>query len=565
MSKYIFVTGGFISGIGKGVTAASIGYLLKKHGYKVSIVKFENYLNVDCGRMHPTEHGDPYLTQDGMVTDMDLGTYARFLDQEMYGRNFITMGQLYKSVIDRESSNGYSGKTVEASEALCREIIDRIEAVVKAEGSDIVMVELGGTVGESQNFVYYEAVKMMKYRYKMDVYQVHVAYVPFIPSLGEPKTKPVQLSISELVSHGVFADIIVLRTEVPLDERRIEKLVRTCNIPRECIIENPTLESIYELPNHFESQNFSKTMLKILGLKAKERIDLKEINYIAEKVRKIKALESSDLPTIAVVGKYFATGDYKLADSYAALLESIKHAGIHFDVGVNIKYVNSEVSEGSMREELKGVKGIIVPIGWGNRGVEGKIEAITYARENKIPFLGLCYGLQLACIEWARNVLMLEDANSEEVDPNCKNKIVHSIPEDEKYQRVTSKGVSMRLGGFDCVLKKGSLVSNIYGRDVVNERHRHRFEFNNEYRKLFEKSGFIFSGTSPDDFFVEMIELPQEIHPFFIATQAHPEYKSTPLNPHPIFVSFMKEVLNDFTSISAKKVVKIDLLNKVKK
>jgi len=543
MAKYIFVTGGFISGIGKGVTAASLGYLLKKHGYKISIVKFENYLNVDCGRMHPTEHGDPYLTQDGMVTDMDLGTYARFLDQEMNGRNFITMGQLYKAVIDRESANGYSGKTVEASEALCVEIIDRIDAVVKAENSDIVLVELGGTVGEYQNFVYYEAFKMMKYRYKMDVFQVHVAYVPFITSLGEPKTKPVQLSIMELMSHGIFADFLVLRTEVPLDERRIEKLVRNCNIARECIIENPTLGSIYELPGYFESQNFSNTMLKVLGLNAKENIDLSDINEIATKVNKIKSISDSDLPTIAVVGKYFATGDYSLPDSYAALLEAIKHAGIHYDVGVNIKYINSEKSEGKMEEELKGVKGIIVPIGWGDRGVEGKIEAIKYARENKIPYLGLCYGMQLACIEWARNVMKLEDANTEEVNKDCKNKIIHSIPEDEKYQKINAKGVSMRIGGFDCVLKDGSIVQKIYGEKTVNERHRHRYEFNNAYREMFEKSGFVFSGTSPDDFFVEMIELPSDVHPFFVATQSHPEYKSTPLNPHPIFLAFMKATI----------------------
>jgi len=543
MTKYIFVTGGFISGIGKGVTAASIGYLLKKHGYRISIVKFENYLNTDCGRMHPTEHGDPYLTQDGMVTDMDLGTYARFLDQDMYGRNFVTMGQLYKSVIERENANGYAGKTVEATESICREIIDRIDKVILAEKSDIVLVELGGTVGEFQNFVYYEAYKMMKYRYKLDVFQVHIAYVPFIPSLGEPKTKPVQLSVMELMNHGIFADFLILRTEVALDERRIEKLVRNCNIPRERIIENPTLNSIYELPAYFESQNFSHEVLKLLGLRAKKKIHLDDINDIASRVSKIKSLDTSDLPTIAVVGKYFATGNYSLADSYAALLEAIKHAGIHHRIGINIKYVNSEKSAGKMNDELKGVKGIVVPIGWGNRGVEGKIEAIKYARENKIPYLGLCYGMQLACVEWAKNVLKLEDANTEEVDENCKNKIIHSIPEDEKYQKINAKGVSMRLGGFDCVLKKGSMVQEIYGQDVVNERHRHRFEFNNAYRKMFEESGFVFSGNSPDNFFVEMIELPKDIHPFFVATQAHPEYKSTPLHPHPMFVEFMKQAI----------------------
>jgi CTP synthase len=544
MTKYIFVSGGFISGIGKGVTAAALGYLLKKHGYKVSIIKFENYLNLDCGRMHPTEHGDPYLTQDGAVTDMDLGTYARFLDQEMNGRNFVTMGQLYKTVIDREEKNGYAGQTVDATEGICSEIISRIDKVTREEECDIIIIELGGTIGEIPNQVYYETAKIMKLRYKMDIYQVHVAYVPFIPSLGEPKTKPVQLSVMEMIQNGIFPDLLVLRTEVPLDDRRIEKLVRSCNVPRENIIENRTLGSIYELPEYFEKQAMSKTLLKIMGLQPKDEINLSDINNIAKKVNKISSLQKSDLPTIAIVGKYFATGDYSLADSYAALIEAIKHAGIFHDIGINIKYINSEKLEGKIAEELKGVKGIIVPIGWGERGVEGKIEAIKYSRENKIPYLGLCYGMQLACVEWARNVLKLEDANSEEVDTNCKNKIIHSIPEDEKYQKVITKGVSMRIGGFDCVLKSGTIGEKIYGSNLINERHRHRFEFNNEYRKKFEESGFIFSGTSPDDFFVEMIELPKEIHPFFIATQAHPEYKSTPLNPHPIFVEFVKQVIN---------------------
>lgn len=543
MTKHIFVSGGFISGIGKGVTAATIGYLLKKNGYKVSIIKFENYLNVDCGRMHPTEHGDPYLTQDGAVTDMDLGTYARFLDQEMNGRNFVTMGQLYKTVIDREEKNGYSGKTVDAMESICVEIIDRITKVTREEDCDIIIIELGGTIGEIPNQVYYEAAKMMKLRYKMDVYQVHVAYVPFIPSLGEPKTKPVQLSVMEMVSNGIFPDVLILRTEVHLDDRRIEKLVRTCNVAREYIIENPTLGSIYELPAHFEKQNMSKSLLGLMGLEAKATVDLTDINDIAKRVNKISSSDKSDLPTIAIVGKYFATGDYSLADSYAALIESIKHAGIAHNIGINIKYINSEKKEQNMEDELKGVKGIIVPIGWGERGVEGKIKAIKYARENKIPYLGLCYGMQLACVEWARNVLKLEDANSEEVDPNCKNKIIHSIPEDEKYQKITTKGVSMRVGGFDCNLKEGSEAAKIYGTTHINERHRHRYEFNNEYRKMFEDSGFVFSGTSPDDFFVEMIELPKQLHPFFMATQAHPEYKSTPLNPHPLFVEFIKQAI----------------------
>ena len=534
--KFIFVSGGVISGIGKGVTTASIALLLKRQGYKVCIVKCENYLNIDSGTINPIEHGDPFLTQDGLEADMDLGTYERFLDEEMGFRNFITLGQVYKSVIDRERAFGYEGKTLEPVEVISREIISRIKKSQEETDADIVVIELGGTAGEYQNIMYYESSRIMQYRFKDQVIHVHVAYAPIPNHLGEPKSKPIQLSVKTLNGMGIQPNFIVVRSEQLFDEKRREKLSMYCNLDAEDIIANPDLETIYELPLIFNEQGFSEKILDKLNLKSK-KLDLTDWKKLIEKIKSPKSKST----TVAIVGKYFATGDYALLDSYASLLESIKHAGWNLDTQVNLKFINSEKQEKEIEELLKDVDGIIVPIGWGARGAEGKIKAIKYARENKVPYLGLCYGMQLACVEFARDVLKLKDANTTENDADTKYPIIHLIPEEEKYVRIKSKGVAMRLGGYDCLVKKGTLTSTIYGgAEKVSERHRHRFEFNNEFREQFEKAGFVFSGTSPDNFFVEMIELPQNVHPFFVATQAHPEYKSTPLKPHPMFVEFIK-------------------------
>lgn len=543
-TKYIFISGGVISGLGKGVTSASLGVLLKSRGYKVTAIKCESYLNVDSGTINPIEHGDTFLCNDGLEADMDLGTYERFLDIPIGRKNFMTMGIVYQTIIDRERSMGYGGKTVDAIPTVPNEIISRIKAA--GEGFDICLVELGGTAGEYQNIFNYEAARMMKLDLPEDVTHVHITYVPVPEHLGEPKTKPTQLSLRFLNMSGIQPDFLVLRSNLPIDSLRKDKVAIQCNIPKERLIMNADLKSIYELPIKFEEQEFDKKVLKVLGLSTKTlKFDKwKSLVSTVTSQRKNRVM-------IAIAGKYIATGDYQLPDAYNSLTHALKHASWGTEIGVDFKFVNTEDIEKEGAEKyLSGVDGIIVPIGWGSRGVEGKILAVEYARQNKVPYLGLCFGMQLACVEFARNVVGFTDANSEEVNAKSKHKIIHSIPFDPKYQVIKGEGTSMRLGAFDCVIKKDTLAHSIYskygigknqrsGNLLVSERHRHRFEFNNEFRKDLEAKGMIFSGTSPDDFFVEVIELPKKMHPFFIATQAHPEYKSSPLNPHPFFLEFV--------------------------
>ena len=543
-SKYIFVSGGVLSGLGKGVTAASLGFLLQRRGYKVGSIKCETYLNVDSGTINPIEHGDPFLCEDGLEADMDLGTYERFLNQNMGFRNFVTMGQVYKTIIDKERSMGYGGKTVDAVPHIPDEIIRRIKEA--GEGNDITLVELGGTAGEYQNIFNLEAARIMKLKDHDGVIHVHLSYVPVPAHLGEPKTKPTQLSIRFLNSSGIQPNFLVLRSEVEIDAKRMDKIAINCNMKEGRIISNPNLESIYDLPRHFYNQKFDQKVLEYFGLKANKL----KMNDWDDLVKRVKSKKKKKVK-IAICGKYFATGDYELADSYASLIEAIKHAGWKLNLEPEIQFVNTETIEKSGTKVLKNLDGIIVPIGWGSRGVEGKIAAAGFARKNKIPYLGLCYGMQLACVEFARNVVGMKGANTTEVAPKTKYPIIHSIPFDPKYQMIKGNGTSMRLGGYDCILKKGTLAHKIYtkyklgkklknGDLKISERHRHRFEFNNDFRKILEDKGLIISGTSPDNFFVEMIELPKKKHPFFIATQAHPEYKSRPLAPHPIFIEFLK-------------------------
>ncbi|RMD76918.1 CTP synthase [Candidatus Dojkabacteria bacterium] len=543
-TKYIFVSGGVISGLGKGVTSASLGVLLQSRGYKLSVIKCESYLNIDSGTINPIEHGDPFLCDDGLEADLDLGTYERFLGLKVGRKNFTTMGQVYQTIIEKERNMEYGGKTVDAIPMIPNEIIERIKKA--GEGSDICLVELGGTAGEYQNVYNYEAARMMKLFYPDDVIHIHVSYVPVPKHLGEPKSKPTQLSIRFLNMAGIQPDFLVLRSDSQIDNLRREKIAIQCNIRSDRIVENLDVTSVYEIPLLFAEQQFDEKVLQLLRLPLNQS-DLREWNDL---VSKINTKRFSKV-RVAIVGKYISTGSFQLQDSYLSLIEALKHASWFAEIGVDITFVNAEeIEKNGADEYLADVSGIIVPIGWGSRGVEGKIEAIRYARENKIPYLGLCYGMQLACVEYARNVLGIYDAHTEEVDPSTKNKIIHSIPFDPRYQTIKGKGVSMRLGAFDCIIKKDSLAYQIYqkygiGEHVesgdlkVSERHRHRFEFNNVYRKVFEENGFIFSGNSPDNFFVEMIELGKDMHPFFIATQAHPEYKSTPIKPHPIFIEFI--------------------------
>jgi len=544
--KYIFISGGVISGLGKGVTASALGVLLQHRGYKIGVIKCETYLNIDSGTINPIEHGDPFLCSDGLEADMDLGTYERFLNIEVGKKNFVTMGQIYKTIIDKERSMGYKGKTVDAIPEIPNEIIKKIK--IAGEGTEICLVELGGTAGEYQNIYNYEAARMMKLENNDDVIHIHISYVPVPEHLSEPKTKPTQLSMRFLNMAGIQPDFLVLRSNIVIDNVRKDKVAIQCNLHKDRIIMNTNLKSIYELPIKFKEQDFDKKVLKLIGLRLK-KFKFKEW----ENLVKIITTHRTKRVKIAIAGKYFATGNFQLPDSYNSLTHALKHASWETQIGVDFKFVNTEdIEKDNAKKYLEDVDGIIVPIGWGDRGVEGKIEAIKYARQNKIPYLGLCYGMQLACIEYARNVLKLEDSNTEEINPKAKNLIIHSIPFDSKYQTIKGVGTSMRLGTYDCVIKNRTLAYKIYTEHmvgntnndlIVRERHRHRFEFNNKYRQIFEDAGFIFSGTSPDDFFVEMIELPKEIHPFFIASQAHPEYKSRPLNPHPIFIEFLKASL----------------------
>lgn len=549
-TKYIFVSGGVMSSLGKGITAASISLLLKRRGFKVCPIKCENNLNVDFGTINPIEHGDPFLCFDGLESDLDLGNYERFLGQEVGHLNFMTMGQLYLQVIKNERSMKYEGEDVEAIPDVVNEIIRRFKESAKETDADFVVIELGGTVGEyeNNNGLYYEAARRMAY--KSPVANVHVTYVPVPVHVGEPKTKPAQFGIKQLMSMGIYPDFIVVRSEIPVDDQRKYKFAHKFNIEKEDVFSNENLSNVQMVPIHLRDQDFDKRILSYFGYDFKDNVDLSDWEDYLKRLNSKKSKKVK----IAIVGKYFSTGDSRIIDSYYALVKSLEHAGVSNNADVELKFVNSEKHEKHMDSELKDVDGIIVPIGWGVRGAEGKIAAIKYAREHKVPYLGLCYGMQLAAIEFARNVVKIKDANAEEIDPNAKNLIIHSIPFDEKYQVIKGEGTSMRLGTFDCVLKKGSLAYDIYSKhgkiedkekNLVRERHRHRYEFNNAYRKDLSEKGLVFSGTSPDDFFVEFIELPKEMHPFFIATQGHPEYKSKPLDPHPLFVEYVKAALNN--------------------
>lgn len=549
--KYIFISGGVLSGLGKGVCAASIGVLLQEYGFKVGTIKCETYLNVDSGTINPIEHGDPFLCKDGLEADMDLGTYERFLGKEMGHKNFVTMGQVYKNIIDKERSMGYEGRTVDAIPDIPEEIIRNIN--IAAEGNDVCLIELGGTAGEYQNIFNLEAARILKLQKPKDVIHIHLSYVPVPPHLGEPKTKPTQLSFRLLNSAGIQPEFLVIRSESLIDDKRRGKLAVSCNLSIDNIINNPNLRTIYDLPSIFKEQQFGQKIIKKLNLETSVKTpDLSKWDKLSKKV----ITKYKDTVNITIAGKYFATGDYELTDSYASLIESLNHAAWNNEVNLKLNFVNTEDVEKKGTKLLQDLDtdGLIVPIGWGQRGAEGKISSIQFARENKVPYLGLCYGMQLAAVEFARNVVGIKDANSEEIDPNTKNPIIHSIPFNETYQTIKGDGTSMRLGSFDCLIKPETLAYKVYdehadwkdkNKRLVSERHRHRFEFNNDYRKQLEEKGFIFSGTSPDDFFVEVIELPKEVHPFFLATQAHPEYKSTPINPHPFFVEFLQAAVDN--------------------
>lgn len=548
-TKFVFVSGGVLSGLGKGITAASLGLLLKNRGYSVTNIKCENYLNIDSGNINPVEHGDVFLCEDGLEADLDLGSYERFLGEQVGHKNFATLGQIYSTVIENTKNLAYGGATVDAWLYIPQEAIRRIRQA--GEGYDICLVELGGTAGEYQNVIYYEAYRIMKLQNPQDTLHIHVTYFPNPSHINELKSKPTQLSVTTLNSMGIQPDFIVGRGELPIDDKRKEKVAFFCNMSKEDVISNPDCGSVYEVPPILAEQNFDGKVLQKLQLPEKKQ-NLSQWNDFLKKLKSDKKHSVK----IAIIAKYLSTGDYELTDSYVSLIESLKFAALHTDAKMELLFIKAtdlEKRTASALKLMKSANGIIVPIGWGERGVEGKISAITYARENKVPYLGLCYGMQLASVEYARNVVGLTGAHTVEVNQKTPYPIIHDIPFEAKYQTIKGEGASMRLGAYDCILKPGTLAYKIYKRhhafknekkNLISERHRHRFEFNNEYRKPLEDAGFVISGTSPDDFFVEMIELPQDKHPFFLATQAHPEYKSMPLKPHPIFVEYLKAVID---------------------
>lgn len=554
--KFIFVSGGVVSGLGKGITSASIGAILESRGVKVTIVKIDMYLNVDAGTIRPQEHGEVFVTEDGLETDQDLGNYERFLNLSLHRENYMTAGQVYKTVIDRERAFGYEGEDVEAVPHITDEIIKRIKLAGEKNKAEVVIIELGGTVGEYQNVLFFEASRILKLREPKNVLQVHVTYLPFLKNIGELKSKPAQQSIQHLNAMGIQPDFIIARGEFAIDQKRKEKLSLLCNIHKDEIIANPDLTSIYEVPLYLDSQNIGGKIIKKFGLKNK-----KTSSGLNEWKRLKKQRESAKKKLrIAMVGKYFVTGDFKLVDSYVSVVEAVKQACWTQGVSPEFTWIDStEFEKGKM--SLKEFDGIIVPQGWGARGVEGKLMAVKCARENKIPYLGLCFGMQMASIEFARNVLKLDKANSTEVDPKTKYPVIHVMPDQAEYLAKKQYGGTIRLGSWPCQIKEGTLLDKIYkkygmdkdapwnsdrgfnslpstSKNVIYERHRHRYEFNNEYREKFEKAGFVISGTSPDGMLVEAIELKN--HPFFIGTQFHPEYIARPLTPHPIFTAFIK-------------------------
>ena len=528
-TKYIFVTGGVVSGLGKGITAASLGRLLKNRGYKVTIQKFDPYINVDPGTMNPYEHGEVFVTDDGAETDLDLGHYERFINENLTKNSSVTMGRVYSNVIEKERKGDYLGKTVQVIPHITNEIKEKIYGFEETD-TDIVITEVGGTVGDIEGLSIIEAIRQVGLeKNPEDVCFIHVTLLPYIYGSNEIKSKPTQHSVKELQSLGIQPDILVCRTEQEIPDTIREKLALFCNVRKTSVIQNKTADCLYAVPLMLEEEGLAREVCNHL------RLD----NYIpdnskwAEMIEKIRKIDKNNKVKIAIVGKYI-----KLEDSYISVIESIKHAGFENNVETEIDLLDCEtITKDTVQEKLDGFDGIIVPGGFGNRGIEGKITTIKYARENQIPFLGICLGMQMAVVEYARDILGLKDANSAEFDEKSKNQVIHIM---EEQKGIDKKGGTMRLGAYPCIIKEGTLAQEVYGKTEISERHRHRFEYNNDYKERLEKAGLICSGTSPDGKLVEIVELSQKEHPYFIAGQFHPELKSRPNKPAPLFVGLVK-------------------------
>ena len=526
-TKYIFVTGGVVSGLGKGITAASLGRLLKNRGYKVTIQKFDPYINVDPGTMNPYEHGEVFVTDDGAETDLDLGHYERFIDENLTKNSSVTMGKIYQSVIEKERRGDYLGKTVQVIPHITNEIKERIYGFENTD-TDIVITEVGGTVGDIEGVSIIEAIRQVGLeKNKEDVLYIHVTLLPYIFGSNEIKSKPTQHSVKELQSLGIKPDILVCRTEQDIPDTVREKLSLFCNVRKTSVIQNKTADCLYAVPLMLEEEGLAREVCNHLKLDKYIPDNSKWLEMI-ENIRNIK---EENIVNVGIVGKYV-----KLEDSYLSVIESLYHAGFANNVKVKVKLIDSEkITRENVKEQLKNMDAIIVPGGFGDRGIEGMIETIRYVRENKIPFLGICLGMQMTVVEYARNVLGLKDANSEEFDTDTQNQVIHIM---EEQKNINKKGGTMRLGAYPCVIKNGSLAEKVYNENEISERHRHRFEYNNSYKEMLENAGLKVSGTSPDGLLVEMVEI--EEHPYFIACQFHPELKSRPNRPAPLFVNLVR-------------------------
>ncbi len=531
-TKYIFVTGGVTSSLGKGIIAASLAKLLQARGYRTTIQKFDPYINVDPGTLNPYEHGECFVTDDGAETDLDLGHYERFLNVPTSQANNVTTGRVYLSVIEKERRGEFLGKTVQVVPHITNEIKERMQLLGKSGDFDIVITEIGGTVGDIESLPYIESVRQLVWELgENNGIVIHLTLVPYLSAAGELKTKPTQHSVKTLMESGIKADILVCRTEYDLSEELRQKLALFCNVKREAVIQSIDAKTIYEVPNLMLDEGLDVVALKKLNLPEKSTPDLTQWNDFLNRLQNPKHTVN-----VGLIGKYV-----ELQDSYKSILEAFIHAGAANETKVNVISIHSESIDAKTAEEsLRGLDGILVAPGFGERGIEGKIEAVRYARENNLPFFGICLGMQMAVIEYARTILGYKDANSTEMNPDTTNPVINLM---EEQKTITDKGGTMRLGSWKCDLKEGSLARQIYGKSQIAERHRHRYEYNNQYADELQNAGLINSGINPDTGLVEIIELPN--HPFFIGVQYHPEYKSTVANPQPIFVSFVAAMVKN--------------------
>ncbi len=542
--KYIFVVGGVISGVGKGITSSSLGLILKNRGLSVTAIKVDPYINVDAGTMNPTEHGEVFVLSDGDETDQDMGNYERFLDIKLSRLNYMTTGRVYQSVIERERNLEYKGKCVEVVPHIPMEVIHRIKEAQKKSDADVVVIEIGGTIGEYQNMIFLEAARMLKIEKPKDVFFVMVSYLPTPAKVGEMKTKPTQHASRLLNASGIQADILIARASTMLDEKRKEKLALFCNVSPDKIISAPDVDSIYDIPLNFEKEGLSDKLCEMMNVVCKKP-DTELWKNWKNFVR--HAHNGNGELKIAMIGKYFETGDFVLSDSYLSVIEAIKYSAYSQNKKPVLVWLSAEDYEKNPAKlkELNKYDGIVVPGGFGSRGVEGKLKVVRYARENKIPYLGLCYGMQMMVIEYARNILNLKDANTREVNPNAKSIVIDVMESQKDILKKNSYGGTMRLGEYKAILREGTIAREAYGNKEIIERHRHRYEVNPSFVADLEAKGLVFSGRSPDGHLMEIAELPKKVHPFFLGAQFHPEFLAHPLSPHPLFTSFVKACIKN--------------------